>query len=406
MISGVTVVMPTFNRAEYLAESLDSLLAQSVLPDQIIVVDDGSTDATCQVLAPYRTRIEYLARANGGKPAAINFALPQVRGRYLWVFDDDDVACPDALARHLAALHEHPEAGWSYGGFYDWPQQSRADTRDHARARPPPSFSENEQFVENLFRSYLPSPAVVVRMDVQRAAGHYREDLVRGEDFEMSVRWGLVAPGVRVADAARPTYYQRQHGGARGPQAGRYPASRLRERSREDARTALRGLAAQIALQHYLPRDCWSQTSSEPLRVRAMLRRWAVHMQKGLWTEALAYAEALAAEPLVANQLADEAASCARRVFLDRYMLRELALEPAVMRAAGALLAQDNLRVLRAVACRHLYYRIRETLAAGRRRDWQPAVRVAHGVFGWLGFAHTLFDDRRRRRRDAAPQPS
>ena len=161
----VTVIMPTFNRANYICASLDSLLAQTVAPAQIIVVDDGSTDATPSVLEPYRQRIDYLRRDNSGKPAAINSALQRVRGDYLWVFDDDDIACPDALARHLHALDGAPTAGWSYSGFYTWPQTAGEDDRAHARARAPRPFAPEYQFLENLFSCYLPSPAVVVAGD-------------------------------------------------------------------------------------------------------------------------------------------------------------------------------------------------------------------------------------------------
>lgn len=399
MSSDVTVIMPTFNRATYIAESLDSLLAQTVLPSQIIVVDDGSTDGTSAALAPYHGRIDYLRQDNGGKPAAINGALPLVRGRYLWVFDDDDIACPDALARHLRALESRPDAGWSYGGFYTWPHVPGRDDRGSASARPPRPFAPEQQFRENLFSCYLPSPAVVVRTEVQRAAGPYREDLLRSEDFEMSVRWALVAPGVRISESERPTYFQRQHGGARGPQGQQYPASELRARERNDSRKALRGLAAQLTLEHYLPLNHWGQPLDQTLRAQALLWRWGLHMQKGMWPEALQDGEALAAEPLVSSALAAEATRVAQRVFVDRFMMYELAADSAAMRAVGRLLAQDNLRCLRMVGCRHLYYRLRADFDARRHRDLRAVARVAAGVFGILGFPRILLGDRAARRR-------
>src|SRR3989338_4269347 len=95
----ITVLIPTFNRAAFLAECLDSLLSQTLPATQILVANDGSTDNTLEVLKPYRNRIDYTETPQLGKPSAINFAMDKVTGDYLWIFDDDDVCLPDALER-------------------------------------------------------------------------------------------------------------------------------------------------------------------------------------------------------------------------------------------------------------------------------------------------------------------
>jgi glycosyltransferase involved in cell wall biosynthesis len=69
------VIVPTLNRAHYIAEAIDSLLAQTRKPDRIIVVNDGSTDDTLAVLEAYDGRIEVISKPNGGKSAAINTAM-------------------------------------------------------------------------------------------------------------------------------------------------------------------------------------------------------------------------------------------------------------------------------------------------------------------------------------------
>ena len=114
----VTVLVPTYNREDFLAECLDSILSQTLAPSQIIVINDGSTDHTLEVLEPYRDRIEYIETPQLGKPAAINAGLERVTGEYLWIFDDDDVALPEALARFVEPLENHPEHGFSYSTFY------------------------------------------------------------------------------------------------------------------------------------------------------------------------------------------------------------------------------------------------------------------------------------------------
>ena len=77
--------------------------------------------------------------------------------------------------------------------------------------------------------------------------------------------------------------------------------------------------------------------------------------------------------------------------------MRELAAEPAIMRSLAPVLAVDNLRMLRATACRHLWYRIRADLTAAAHRDLRACLRVAAGVFGLYGFPTTLIRDYRAR---------
>jgi glycosyltransferase involved in cell wall biosynthesis len=108
-----TVIVPTYNRAEFLVEALDSLLTQTWPPGQIIVVDDGSTDETPAVLGGYNGRLEVVRKPNGGKASALNAALPQVRHGAVWIFDDDDIALPDGLERHLKALNGCGSAGFT-----------------------------------------------------------------------------------------------------------------------------------------------------------------------------------------------------------------------------------------------------------------------------------------------------
>ena len=84
--SDVTIVVPTFNRARMLAECLDSLQRQTQPALEIIVVDDGSTDDTAAVVKGRSGSIRYIHQANAGKSAALNRALPHIRGHLGLVF--------------------------------------------------------------------------------------------------------------------------------------------------------------------------------------------------------------------------------------------------------------------------------------------------------------------------------
>src|SRR5262245_58160245 len=120
----ISVVIPTFNRAELLRASLESLACQSLGPDrfEVVVVDDGSIDATrdvCVQLSP-RMRLRYLHIENSGISAAKNLGIFAATGRILLFFDDDDVADQHLLREHLQSHRQHPEETVAVLGYTTW----------------------------------------------------------------------------------------------------------------------------------------------------------------------------------------------------------------------------------------------------------------------------------------------
>ena len=95
--SGVTAIIPTYNRSTFLGEALASLLAQTLPPDEIVVVDDGSTDNTAEVVASISSQIVYIRQPNRGKSAALNLGLQLASNELIYIFDDDDIAAEDCI---------------------------------------------------------------------------------------------------------------------------------------------------------------------------------------------------------------------------------------------------------------------------------------------------------------------
>jgi glycosyltransferase involved in cell wall biosynthesis len=127
-MSDIAVIMPTFNRARLIPAALDSVLAQTVVQNpgaggrriEVAIVDDGSTDDTAQVLAPYLERhadpagpvcIHYMPRPRQGVVAARNHAIAHTQGAYLAFLDSDDYWHPEKLALQLAAMESDPRIG-------------------------------------------------------------------------------------------------------------------------------------------------------------------------------------------------------------------------------------------------------------------------------------------------------
>ena len=113
----VSVIIPAYNRAMLLPLTLDAVLAQTVPPEEIIVVDDGSTDDTAAVARGYGTKVNCIVTANGGDLAARNVGLRAARGRLVAFCDSDDLWRPDFLAAMLALWRVEPRTRAAYCDF-------------------------------------------------------------------------------------------------------------------------------------------------------------------------------------------------------------------------------------------------------------------------------------------------
>lgn len=110
----LTIVLPTYNHAHYIAQSLDSVFAQTQLPDRVLLLDDGSTDNTAEVVRPYLDRvprIDYIRMpSNRGVIAMLNAGLDMTETEFVLFLAADDMLAPEAVAQSLAALNKSPQA--------------------------------------------------------------------------------------------------------------------------------------------------------------------------------------------------------------------------------------------------------------------------------------------------------
>ena len=105
----VTVVIPTYNRAKVILRALETAFAQTYRNLEIIVVDDGSTDDTTAVLAPYWERIHYIHQSNQGASAARNRGIQEATGEFIAFLDSDDEWLPAKLERQIELLEARPD---------------------------------------------------------------------------------------------------------------------------------------------------------------------------------------------------------------------------------------------------------------------------------------------------------
>ena len=108
----VSIIIPTYNRTEYLKYTLESVINQTYPATEIIVVDDGSPNTKTQTLCQHYKNVAYYKIENSGGPATPrNFGFKQSKGQYIAFLDDDDLWLPDKLSKQVKILEENPDFG-------------------------------------------------------------------------------------------------------------------------------------------------------------------------------------------------------------------------------------------------------------------------------------------------------
>ena len=140
----ISCIVPVFNGERYLGEALDSILAQTYRPIEIIVVDDGSTDGTRQLVTSYGDRVRYFWQPNAGPPRARNLGLSLAQGEYVAFLDADDLWQPNKLSLQMARFQERPELDLcvTYCQVFWIPElhEEKARFRDHRLSQPLPGY--------------------------------------------------------------------------------------------------------------------------------------------------------------------------------------------------------------------------------------------------------------------------
>lgn len=273
----VSVIVPTFNRAEFLPHCLDSILSQTLPASEIIVIDDGSDDATAEVLQRYENRIQVIRKGNGGKSTAVNAGLLKARGDFVWILDDDDVAIPDALERFTEPLAANAEIGFSYSEKYACYSMPDGSLGPVFGVKQVPDAYDRSFAVRLMRRNFLGAASMMVRRSVYDELGGYDEGLLRSQDYEMAIRIALHVRGARVKGG--PTFYHRKHEGDRGPLSERFPA---RDRVRKWQK--YNGIFIRRLYRH-VPLDVYAADSSvdeDVRRIVGLLQRAHIMASHGL----------------------------------------------------------------------------------------------------------------------------
>ncbi len=218
----ISVIIPAYNRAELIGETIESILAQTVSPYEIIVVDDGSTDGTPDVVKNFGSSVKLFRQANQGAGAARNHGFQQSIGDVIHFMDSDDLSSPNTYEVQLNALNRG-KADFVYGPWVKTKFEDRKLSFQKVviQQRPVPNSPEMYKW---LLRGWVTvfQPCLLTRKIVEKV-GPYRTDLKPSEDSELLFR--IAKSGAKFAHTPETLLIYRVH-----PEGQISTANTLRQR--------------------------------------------------------------------------------------------------------------------------------------------------------------------------------
>ena len=200
----VSVIIPTYNHARYVVEAIRSALDQTYEDAEILVIDDGSTDNSREVIAPFAGRVRYIHQDNQGLSAARNTGVRESRGRFIAPLDADDVWMPGYLAAMVPVLAADDSIGAAYSGWRYIDAAGNLLAQQSTKTVPP------EQFYPALaYTNFLVPSGVLVRRECLDRAGPFDVNLRAVEDRDM---WLRIARERKVVGVPQVLVGYRTHG--------------------------------------------------------------------------------------------------------------------------------------------------------------------------------------------------
>lgn len=180
----MSIVIPVYNGARYLCATLNSIKEQTFTDFETILVDDGSTDTTAEILRRYDT-VRVLTTSHRGIVAALNAGIAAATSDLIVRIDADDLMAPSRLERQFAYIAAHPELGGA-GSYY-----RIIDENGTVRGSKEPtlrSLSELNDYIVNGGNPIFPHPTMIFRKSVVLSVGGYREEFRKSEDVDLFIR--------------------------------------------------------------------------------------------------------------------------------------------------------------------------------------------------------------------------
>ncbi len=222
-----SVIVPTYNQAEFLPVALDSILSQTYDNWEAIVVNDGSTDQTVEVMNGYAkkdARIRIIHKTNGGVASALNEGIKTARGEWICWLSSDDMFEPEKLEVHLQAIKENPDIRFFHTNYFLFDEERSvkcALKSDPGEFIPPVEL----QVLHYFERNYTNGISVAIHREVFDQVGCFNEKYRYGQDFDMWLRINARYRALFIDQKTCVTRWHRKQGMRSFPGAGCYDSS-------------------------------------------------------------------------------------------------------------------------------------------------------------------------------------
>ncbi|MFP4029868.1 MAG: glycosyltransferase family 2 protein [Candidatus Brocadiia bacterium] len=211
----MSVIIPTYNRAHFITDAMDSVWNQTYRPIELIVVDDGSTDDTSEVVEKWcqickddkQFQVRHLHQSNKGPPAARNLGLIASRGEYIQYLDSDDILGRAKIAANVAAL---VKGGISKAAYSPWKLFRATEDAKYAISAASRGIDGSCVLSQWIKGSFIPPHAILWRRETVRQLGPWHETSFRNDDGEYACRFMIL--GGRFEFCPRGCVYYRREG--------------------------------------------------------------------------------------------------------------------------------------------------------------------------------------------------
>lgn len=271
----ISFLMPTFNRAHFIEESIRSITSQMAPEDELIVINDGSSDDTIAVLETSEERFTLVNQENSGKSTALNRAMSEASGEFVWVCDDDDLLCAGAVDT-LISLLDDPDAGWAFGRYTRFSEES-GERIDLGPAHWP-DLTQGSVLRHTLEDAFMMQNGSLVRRELYDRVGPFDITMLRSLDYEMFVRLALAAP---AAHTDKILFEQRKHTGARGPASMLHDVGQSESVWKEWDRRIFERLGSDLSAERLA--DLFESPDASATKRAGILQRATIMARHDLW---------------------------------------------------------------------------------------------------------------------------
>jgi glycosyltransferase involved in cell wall biosynthesis len=187
----VSVIIPAYNCENYIGAAIDSILGQNYPSLEILVVDDGSTDSTADVLETFGDKVQVISQKNSGSAVARNIGLEKSTGDYIAFLDSDDIWLEGKLSSQVSFLETHAEYGLVYSDWVCWHPDKDGIFKDHGYDKDTTSAKRplSGWLFEELIKDCIVwTGTVLMRRAVYEKTGAFDATLMRGQDYDYWLR--------------------------------------------------------------------------------------------------------------------------------------------------------------------------------------------------------------------------